>query len=485
MTPSQINQKSNRLNTVFGVIGRSLLHALKTTFLYGVVVPIILIGTVGTTRYVHETLNLGNDTVLVSGTGSMYPTFPKGIGKTPEELSQEVVSTPGMIRYPRGITLGETDLFRYYIQRGDIIAFNNETTQRLTEQLTGRATSYIKRVIGLPGDSIEIRGGIVYLNGEPQLEPYTARGRSTFGGDFLPECTTITLNENQVFVLGDNRTGSNDSRHELGVISFSDIHNVIPLEDQANNLDVNWRDPSNDLEDSAIISLNTEEYVSLINQERQSAGLRPLRLNTSLSESARLRGVKILEFNDFSNQATASGYPMSRAMRDAGYSNIISGEAIVQGYFEATELLEQQLAFPESKDFLLTPDYQDIGVAAVAGEINGCPTQVIVRHFGGYVPPNYEASVVQSWEQSLNRLREIQPSWENAKEFGSFYEENKASIDRITNIISERISMQAQIVEKLKANQWLTPELNSYADIRESQLAEEQARLSEELNKRL
>jgi signal peptidase I len=482
MTPSQINQKSSSRNTVFGVIGRSLLRALKTTFLYGVVVPIILIGTVSATRYVYATLNLGNDTVLVSGTGSMYPTFPKGVGKTPEELSKEVVSTQGMIRYPRGITLGEIDFFRYYIQRGDIVAFNNETTQRLTEQLTGRATSYIKRVIGLPGDSIEIRSGILYLNGEPQLEPYTARGRSTFGGDFLPECTTLTLGEDQVFVLGDNRTASNDSRHELGVISFRDIHNVIPFADQINNLDLNWRDPSKDLEDSAIISLDTQEYVALVNQERKSAGLKPLKLNTKLSESARLRGLKILEFNDFTTQATLSGYPMSKAMRDAGYSNIIWGEAIVQGYFEAAELLEQQLAFPESKDFLLTPEYQDIGVAAVAGEINGCPTQVIVRHFGGYVPPNYEPAVVQSWEQSLNRLREIQPSWEDATSYGSFYEDNKQKIDRIRAIISERISMQSQIVEKLKANQWLNPELNSYADIRDSQLAEEQAKLSKELN---
>jgi signal peptidase I len=65
---------------------------------------------------------------------------------------------------------------------------------------------FVKRVIGVPGDRVEIRRGIVFVNGEALNEPYvTAEDSSDMG--------TITLQEKEYFVLGDNRRGSNDSRN--------------------------------------------------------------------------------------------------------------------------------------------------------------------------------------------------------------------------------------------------------------------------------
>jgi signal peptidase I len=485
MKPHQSQSHLAQNTSLLKILIRLLFKTLKTAVILGVFIPLIVITTLNIFSYVFQKLNLGNEIVLISGTGSMHPTFAKGIGVTPEQLSREIVSTPGMIRYPRGISFGEVDIFKYLIQRGDIVAFNNEATRQLTQKLSGSQSSFIKRAIALPGDTVEIREGILYLNNEPQLEPYTARARSTFGGEFLPECTKLTVGENQLFVLGDNRTGSNDSRHELGLVSLSDVHNVIPWQDQVNNLDQHWRDTSQDLSDSAVISLNIDEYIKLINQEREKNQLQPLKINLKLNESARLRGKKILEFGDFSTEASISGYPMKKAIQDAGYSNIIWGEAVVQGYFEAKELLEQQLAFVDSKDFLLTPEYSDIGVAVVLGEVNNCPTQVIVRHFGGYIPPNYEASIVKSWQNSLKNLKEIQPSWEDSTEAGELYENNQEKIDRIREIISYRIKMQSQIVAKLESNQWLNDELNTYASTTDSQLAKEQVKLNQELNQSL
>jgi len=467
-------QKNLKSFPILPVLFRATVHAISIS----IVIPTIIVaGTSISTRAVEE-LNIGKDFVLISGTGSMYPTFPKGEGKTVDEQSKEIVSTPGMIRYPRGTSIGSFDLLTYDIKRGDIVSFKNDITDSLTQELTGRPASFVKRVIGLAGDTIELRSGILYLNGEPQKEPYIARSRSTFGGEFLPECTQITVPENHFFVLGDNRKGSNDSRNVIGFVNQNDVHHVIPFVEQIGILDGNWRNTDKDLEESSVITLSVENYVQLLNNERQRNGLKPLTIQPKLNLSAQLRGKRILESNDFSTDATKSGYPMRRAVAEAGYSNITYGESIVQGYYEADELLDQQLVFPDSKAFLLTAEYQHIGVAAVEGKINGCPTQVIVRHFAGYVPPDYDVAVIESWEKSLARLREIQPSWEDAVTFGTTYEENKQTFDRIRAIINERISMQNKIVTTMRSNQWLSSELEEYMRDGDTKLAKEQLQLS-------
>lgn len=72
---------------------------------------------------------------------------------------------------------------------------------------------YIKRVIGIPGDQIMIRNGDVYVNGilldqSAYLKPTV----KTYGGSFLREGSPVTVPADSYFVIGDNRSGSSDSR---------------------------------------------------------------------------------------------------------------------------------------------------------------------------------------------------------------------------------------------------------------------------------
>ena len=73
----------------------------------------------------------------------------------------------------------------------------------------------IKRVIGLPGDVIEIHEGQVFVNGQPLAEPYLAAKTSGIYGP-------TTVPPLHIFVLGDNRGSSNDSR-SFGTIALKDV----------------------------------------------------------------------------------------------------------------------------------------------------------------------------------------------------------------------------------------------------------------------
>jgi len=79
---------------------------------------------------------------------------------------------------------------------------------------------YIKRVIGVPGDTILIENGIVYVNGKIlDQKKFLPSTTETHGGSFLKEGATITVPPESYFVMGDNRPGSSDSR-EWGYVPF-------------------------------------------------------------------------------------------------------------------------------------------------------------------------------------------------------------------------------------------------------------------------
>jgi len=83
--------------------------------------------------------------------------------------------------------------------RGDIVVFKAPSRSGLKEDL-------IKRVIGLPGDTILIKSGLVYVNNSALQEPYIAEKPLQ---DFGP----FTVEKNSLFVMGDNRNNSFDSRY--------------------------------------------------------------------------------------------------------------------------------------------------------------------------------------------------------------------------------------------------------------------------------
>ena len=91
-------------------------------------------------------------------------------------------------------------------RRGDVVICHYPG--RKMKRLPFLPQSFVKRVIGLPGDTVEWLDGVLLLNGQPLREPYLDPVRCRFQRTRPP----LALGPDEYYVLGDNRDSSNDSR---------------------------------------------------------------------------------------------------------------------------------------------------------------------------------------------------------------------------------------------------------------------------------
>ena len=100
------------------------------------------------------------------------------------------------------------------VDRGDVVVFERP------ENVSGDIKDLIKRVVAVEGDTIESQGNTLYVNGQPLREPYVNYVRV---GDVMTQAIGAavekqTIPDGKVYVMGDNRTNSTDSRFALGPV---------------------------------------------------------------------------------------------------------------------------------------------------------------------------------------------------------------------------------------------------------------------------
>ena len=157
--------KTEKISSAFASVGKFIVSLLETVVV-ALVISIVLYIFVMTP---HEVLG-----------SSMFPTYKNG-----EYLMANRIS----------YRIGKPD-------RGDVVIFKYSDTQ-----------DFIKRVIGLPGDSVMLKDGQLYLNNKLLDESdYLADSVYTNGGEYLKEGESKKIPEGEYFVCGDNRPHSSDSR---------------------------------------------------------------------------------------------------------------------------------------------------------------------------------------------------------------------------------------------------------------------------------
>ncbi len=135
--------------------------------------------------------------------GSMRPTLLVGDQLMVSKLNYDITLLPGKLRLGMSsIDLPWPKVTLAHIgspARGDIIVFKNPE---------GGPIPYIKRIMALPGESVEVRGRQVFINGKLLKDAW---GRYLNGGR-MPGFGPVTVPPDSYFVMGDNRDNSHDSR---------------------------------------------------------------------------------------------------------------------------------------------------------------------------------------------------------------------------------------------------------------------------------
>jgi len=131
----------------------------------------------------------------------LQPNQIKGVSMEPTFKSGQYIFTSKVTYKFRGM------------QRGDIVVFHSPKNPDI---------EYIKRVIGLPGDTVLISGSNVYVNARLITENYIAAPTTLLPGNFAQDNIPIIVEDGFIFVMGDNRPRSADSR-EFGPVPISSV----------------------------------------------------------------------------------------------------------------------------------------------------------------------------------------------------------------------------------------------------------------------
>ncbi|PIR61967.1 MAG: signal peptidase I [Candidatus Pacebacteria bacterium CG_4_10_14_0_8_um_filter_43_12] len=143
-----------------------------------------------------ETFVIGLSLFLVVYLFFMQPHQVSGMSMEPNLHSHDYVLTD-KISYRLGTP-----------QRGDVIVFHAPPAAHCP---AGTGCDFIKRVMGLPGEMIEVKNNSIYVNGTALKEPYLPTGTETMANAFT-NGRVVQLGQDEYFVAGDNRTNSSDSR---------------------------------------------------------------------------------------------------------------------------------------------------------------------------------------------------------------------------------------------------------------------------------
>lgn len=128
-------------------------------------------------------------------------------------------------------------------------------------------------------------------------------------------------------------------------------------------------------------NISPEEVIRLTNVQRVNNGLAPLTQNSTLSQAALAKGNDMLAKGYWAHFAPDGTTPWSFFL-SFGYKYKYAGENLARDFSDASSAVNAWMNSPTHKENILNPNYKDIGIGVVEGNLSGTDTTIIVQFFG-------------------------------------------------------------------------------------------------------
>jgi hypothetical protein len=149
--------------------------------------------------------------------------------------------------------------------------------------------------------------------------------------------------------------------------------------------------------------INTQDLLRYTNERRAKVGLKPLKLNNTLSLAAERKASDMFDVGYWAHVSPMGTKPWDFILSE-GYDYIYAGENLAKNFSNSEDVVDAWYESPSHRDNLLSPNYDDIGFAIVNGVLDGYETTLVVQMFGRSRQPAYLASgedLVNSGEETV------------------------------------------------------------------------------------
>ncbi len=380
----------------------------------------------------------GSASTIIGGVKGVA--FASGIWKNYFDVPVKGTSMLPTIKDGSSIKLTSSGGHKF--ERGDIVSFTNDQTNGL---------HFLKRIIGLPGESLTVKNGSVFIADKPLQESYIYQNANTFGNTYILDCEPAKIPSDAYVVMGDNRTVSWDSR-AIGFVKATDIEGYVVPQDRP--VISQTASPKT----AAGSKLDAAKLINLINEKRKAEKVGELLPSSALTTLANERAQAVATNLD---SWKSSQLPIEKTLDSKGYKYNLAYEFVTFGNLNEQGVVDQIWENPKAKDFVLSGRFWEGGLGIAEATRGDCTYPVISLVLTWPVVPSYSQDTINWWQNEANVTAKILGDLQSWKGIG---QKDQTKLGEAISATAQMNEIANRVVKKMIAKEWLANK--DYDDIK-------------------